>query len=170
MSGNKEHVKKFYKTRRGLLQRIFYSQKRTAEKRSHVTIYYSRKAFEKFGMGSRLNHSLFNAWEDSGYNKDRKPSCDRIDPNKGYSMGNIQWMTHHDNQVKGIEEHIKKLSIPICQRTLSGEFIRIWSSSREATRCTGVANGSISCCINGKFKTAGGFTWTRSLCKSKVQL
>lgn len=41
----------------------------------------------------------------------------------------------------------------------NGALIAIYSSTREATRKTGVSNGSVSQCCNGTQNYAGGFTW-----------
>ena len=47
----------------------------------------------------------------------------------------------------------------ILQFTKSGEFIREWPSTREASRQLGIAQASICRCCNGKLKSAGGYVW-----------
>jgi len=43
---------------------------------------------------------LFNEWIESGWDRNKSPSIDRIDNSRGYVIGNIQWMTTHDNTIK----------------------------------------------------------------------
>ena len=56
------------------------------------------------------------------------------------------------------ERHYKSISKPVSQY-FEGEFIKTYTSAREAERQTGVNHGNISACCNGKQKTAGGYTW-----------
>lgn len=50
--------------------------------------------------------SLFKNWQESGYQRKMSPSIDRIDNNRGYIIGNMQWMTQSKNSSK----HTKSLS------------------------------------------------------------
>jgi len=43
---------------------------------------------------------LFKQWEENDYAQKYSPCVDRIDPKKGYILGNIQWITHSDNAKK----------------------------------------------------------------------
>ena len=54
---------------------------------------------------------------------------------------------------------IEKISIPIIQFTKSGEFMKEWPSAKEAERQLGIAHQSISACLKGRCKSAGGFVW-----------
>lgn len=64
------------------------------------------------------------------------------------------------------EEHKKAIgeghSKKVLQFTKSGEFIREWPSTREASRQLGIAQPHICECCNGKRKSAGGFIWQYS--------
>ena len=53
------------------------------------------------------------------------------------------------------EGHSKK----VLQFTKSGEFIKEWPSSIEASRQLGIVQPSICNCCNGKYKSAGGYIW-----------
>ena len=50
-------------------------------------------------------------------------------------------------------------SKPISQYTKEGEWIRNWSSTKEASEVLGIGRGSISNCLTGRLKTAGGYVW-----------
>ena len=51
------------------------------------------------------------------------------------------------------------LSKKVLQFTKSGEFIKEWPSSMEASRQLVIAQPSICNCCNGKYKSAGGYVW-----------
>lgn len=61
---------------------------------------------------------------------------------------------------KAISDAMKGVNAKkILQFTKSGEFIREWQSSYEASRQLGIARSSICSCCNGKLKSAGGYVW-----------
>ena len=53
----------------------------------------------------------------------------------------------------------KALSKTVFQYTKDGLLVKIYSSTREASRITGVKQASISECCRGNYKTAGGYIW-----------
>lgn len=44
--------------------------------------------------------SLFVSWQNSGYQRKFAPSIDRIDNDRGYVLGNIQWLSQSENSAK----------------------------------------------------------------------
>ena len=54
-----------------------------------------------------------------------------------------------------------KKSRPVNQYDLSGNFIKTWDKIKEASKSVGklLDTASITCCCNGKQKTAFGFIW-----------
>jgi hypothetical protein len=64
---------------------------------------------------------------------------------------------------KHSEETKKKLSElrskKIIQKTLDGEFIKIWDSAKQAQIELGLHKGNISKCCNGQYKKASGYKW-----------
>jgi hypothetical protein len=57
---------------------------------------------------------------------------------------------------------------PIEQYDKNGNFIKLWNNAREISRSLKIKSGSISQCLNGKHKSAGGFIWKKSLNKKGV--
>jgi len=53
--------------------------------------------------------------------------------------------------------------IKVSQFTLTGDFIRSYSSLKDATIATGVDGTNIRSAINGKYKQSGGFKWKEGL-------
>ena len=52
-------------------------------------------------------------------------------------------------------------SIPILQYDLQMNFIKEWSSIREAANRLGIYESGINACVNGKQKFSKGFVWKR---------
>ena len=73
-------------------------------------------------------------------------------------VSNLEWCTHEYNVNYGTRNKkvSKKLSKPVLQYTLDGEFVREWKSYSECKR-----NGfnHVSECCRGKLKSCGGFIW-----------
>lgn len=53
--------------------------------------------FFDWSIRSKTLSKLFKAWNDSGHQNRLIPTVDRIDPKKGYVVGNIRWMVLHEN-------------------------------------------------------------------------
>jgi hypothetical protein len=54
---------------------------------------------------------------------------------------------------------------PIEQYDKNGNFIKLWNNAREIFHSLNIKTGSISQCLHGKYKSAGGFIWEKSLNK-----
>jgi group I intron endonuclease len=55
--------------------------------------------------------------------------------------------------------HIEKISKPVLQYDLTGNFIKEWPSTVEIFNQTGIHKGSIWNNLNNKSKSSGGFVW-----------
>lgn len=49
--------------------------------------------------------------------------------------------------------------VNVYQYTLDGELIAVYKSTRDAARCCGLNNSSISKCCRGEWETASGYVW-----------
>lgn len=50
---------------------------------------------------SKASYSkIWNEWKDSGFETKFSPSIDRVNNNLGYEVGNIQWLSKRDNNIK----------------------------------------------------------------------
>lgn len=56
-----------------------------------------RKDFYNWAMPHIQFHKLYIRWVDSGYDRKLCPTVDRIDSSKGYTLKNMEWVTHSEN-------------------------------------------------------------------------
>lgn len=77
---------------------------------------------------------------------------------KNNMASNLEWCDRKRNVTYG--NRIAKRSKPVFQMTASGEIIAAFPSTSEASRKTGIRQGSISNCCVGRTKSAGGYTWS----------
>lgn len=57
----------------------------------------SREEFIEWGCNSEDLARIFKEWNDSGHQNRLMPTVDRVDPKKGYVIGNMKWVAFHDN-------------------------------------------------------------------------
>lgn len=60
-----------------------------------------------------------------------------------------------------IQKRTEKQKIKILQYDLEGNFVREWSSMREAANELNIYESGINACVNGKSKFSRGFIWKR---------
>lgn len=86
-------------------------------------------------------------------NPTEKTEVDHIDRNrKNNHVSNLRWTTRQGN-IDNADQSGKS------KRVLCVETGIIYDSTCEASRQTGIPQGNISRCCNGKHKTVGGFHW-----------
>ena len=97
-------------------------------------------------------------------NQNNKPCINHKDENKtNNEINNLEWCNvsynnSYNGRAKRVGEYHKKHH-PSRKRVKNIDNGEIYVSVREAGRKTGICSMSISYCLNGKQKTAGGFRW-----------
>lgn len=99
---------KYEKTKKGFLMRLYRNMKSRIEgvqwQKHHL--YAGKKLlpkveFYEWAIASPEFHSLFAAYEASGYERKLAPSADRKDSSVGYAISNLEWTTHSENSRRG---------------------------------------------------------------------
>jgi hypothetical protein len=105
---NNKITLKYEKTKQGFLMRLYrnmLSRITGVQKKKHH-LYQNKSLLEKIDFYNwAINnidfHILFQNWENNNYDRKLTPSVDRIDSDKGYSLDNIEWVTHSENSRRG---------------------------------------------------------------------
>lgn len=86
-------------------------------------------------------------------------------------LENLEWISTYDNRVYGnrLKKVAEALATPVKQYDLKGQYIQSFSSIKEASRKTGIADVTIGKCVNNSAISAGGFIW-RSLDDENITL
>lgn len=99
---------KYEKTMNGFLMRLYRNMQSRVEgvqwKKAHLykgLSILSRKVFYAWAISHKDFNKLWIEWVASEYNRKLTPTVNRIDPKKGYELGNMEWLTHSENSRLG---------------------------------------------------------------------
>ena len=146
-----ENTRRYRKTKKGLLTNMYDQLKRRHETK------FSLGEFHKRFLDDKKFNRLFKEWENNNYQKQFKPSLDRIN-NKGiYSTENTQMLNWAENRFKqSMERRCRKGAVA---QMLGDKIVKIYKSQREASIKTGLSQGNLSEATNGKREFCGGYKW-----------
>jgi len=156
------------RSRDGLVVVLYCSQRANSKHRNDPMPNYTIQEFTGWLFSQPNFETIYNAWVDSGYNRNLRPSPDR-DNKKGdydylpYDLNRLRLVTFGDNLRKSHKDrrsginnkHNKKVK----QLTRGGNTIKEYHSTQQASRETMVAQSSISRVCAGKLGSAGGYIW-----------
>lgn len=102
------NTKKYERTKKGKLMRNYRNMESRVKgvqwRKAHLyegKELLSRDEFYEWAINQPVFHLLFDAWVKSDYDRKLSPSVDRIDSGRGYTVDNMEWVTHSENSRRG---------------------------------------------------------------------
>lgn len=158
-------MEKYRKTKNGVICMIYNNQKIRSKRLNWDAPSYDLNTLRSWVLAKSEFHKIFNKWVSSGYLRNNKPSIDRIDDYKPYSLDNIQIVSWKENNDRGSLDQKSGLNTKNCesviQTDVNNNYINTFHSLRHAARMTGVPSCNIGLVCSGERKTAGGFKWRK---------
>ncbi len=158
-----ESSKDYYRTKKGLVTKIYNSQIVSSRKRGHLPPSYTKEWLIDWVLKNPEFEKLYTQWKKNGYAVKLVPSIDRLDDYKGYSPYNIRLTTWDENNKKHYsdkkEGRNNKINKAVLQFDKKGNFIAEFHSTVEARRQTGIQQSNIGDCCRGGRPFAGGYKW-----------
>lgn len=145
------NTQKYRKTKKGVLTNMYRHMV------SRNSVDFNLIEFQNRFLDDRKFNRLYNEWVKSNHQKQFKPSLDRINSSKGYTIRNTQMLNWAENRYKAVMERRCRKGAVI--QLLGNKIIKKFKSQREAVLKTGISQGCISEVLNNKRKTAGGYNW-----------
>jgi hypothetical protein len=151
------------RTKRGLIFKIYSTQKRTSIRRKYDLPNYTKYELLEWCMNNSEFHIIYNDWVKNNYINKLYPSIDRLDDYKSYTLDNIQITTWEKNNKKGNEDIKNGINLKqarsVIQYDLNNNLIKKYYSIMQAERETGINHGNIWSVCNGKYKQLNGYVW-----------
>lgn len=113
---NRLHAQRWYRSFDGKISATYAGMRQRVNGKGRVETLHiyqgltllSRDEFIEWSKNDNNFNRLYAAWVDDYYPLTTSPSIDRIDASAGYTIGNLQWITHSENSKKAaIERHYK---------------------------------------------------------------
>lgn len=146
-------TEKYRRTKKGILTNIYSHQK------SRKKVYYSlRELHARFMIEPKFNR-LFIEWIKSGWDKQFKPTIDRINYKEPYTMRNVHSLSWSDNRYKQRME-LKDTRAEEVFMIKGDRIVNVFSSQRHAVNATGLNQSGISMCLTGIRNYCGGYKWS----------
>ena len=125
--------------------------------RRRHSVSFTLKEFHSMFLSDKKFIRLYDEWVKGNYNKQLKPSLDRIDCKRPYTKDNIQMMTWAENRFKQSKLDGKRGRKPSVLQLLGNKVIKRFSSQRQVIKELGIPQGNLSSVLNGRRHTVHGY-------------
>lgn len=146
-----KNTQKYRKTKKGVLTNMFNHMKK------RHPIEFSLIDFQDRFLEDKKFNRLYTEWIKSNFQKQLKPSLDRINNKKEYTIKNTQMLNWAENRYKQSMEGRNRNGAVI--QMIGSKVINIFKSQREAVVRTGISQSNMSSVLNGKRKTVNGYNF-----------
>lgn len=159
----KDCLKRFIRSKHGVINQMYSSSISRTKKKGFTPVSFTKEELEKWVYSSKEFHTLYDKWVLEDYPTALKPSLDRLDDYKGYSLDNIRIVTANTNVKRYYSDAINgintKSAKPVKQYSLDGEYIKTFHSLSAAARSVNGIPSNINQVINGTYAQAYGYKW-----------
>lgn len=138
----------YKRTPEGLILQM-YGNMKYRSKLKDFTIIVDKYTFENFANNSSEFKELYNNWQNHLYDQRYTPSIDRVDNDKGYIVGNMQFITQSENSRKASRDGLGMARA--VKLTMDG-ISTCFKSMSEASRYLGKYDGYVGNVISGRCK------------------
>ncbi len=147
-----------------LATNIHSSQRYSSKLRKHTIPNYTNKELLEWLLLQPTFSTLHKQWIDSGHDRWLRPSCDRLDDYKPYTLDNLRLVTWIENKDKYHTDSFTGINTKQCTSVIqidkiTGIELATYVSVSIASRISGVRRTNISQCLTGNQNTAGGYIW-----------
>ena len=159
----KDCLKRFIRSKHGVINQMYSSSISRTKKKGFTPVSFIKGELEKWVYSRKEFHTLYDKWVLEDYPTALKPSLDRLDDYKGYSLDNIRIVTANTNVKRYYSDAINgintKSAKPVEQYSLDGEYIKTFHSLSAAARSVNGIPSNINQVINGTYAQAYGYKW-----------
>ena len=159
----KDCLKRFIRSKHGVINQMYSGCISRTKKKGFASVSFTKEELEKWVYSCKEFHTLYDKWVLEDYPTALKPSLDRLDDYKGYSLDNIRIVTANTNVKRYYSDAINgintKSAKPVEQYSLDGEYIRTFHSLSAAARSVNGIPSNINQVINGTYAQAYGYKW-----------
>lgn len=159
----KDCLKRFIRSKHGVINQMYSSSISRTKKKGFTPVSFTKEELKKWVYSRKEFHTLYDKWVLEDYPTALKPSLDRLDDYKGYSLDNIRIVTANTNVKRYYSDAINgintKSAKPVEQYSLDGEYIKTFHSLSAAARSVNGIPSNINQVINGTYAQAYGYKW-----------
>ena len=146
-----KNTQKYRKTAKGVLTNMYQHMKR-----KYKVLFTLEEFHGRFLRDSKFLY-LVSEWKKNKFDKQDKPSRDRKDCRKPYTVENTQMLTWAENRFKASALDGKLGRKPPVLQLMGGKVIKRFLSQRHVVKELGLSQGDLSMVLNGKRKTVSGY-------------
>lgn len=146
-------------TARGVLTRIYHAMRGRCREKGRPLPDFTLQEFHERFLNDPLYLKLYRGWIWSAFDKYKKPSFDRIDPLKSYTLGNLELVTWRENRDRADKTALITSSTQVIMCDKDGREIKMFNSVREAAVAARCQESGIVACCRGRYTQSGGYKW-----------